>query len=77
MKKKIIGGIAVLAIAAVTAFNVSLSAQEDNISTISLANVEALARDESSETGSLYSNGSKYCCKRDSDRTCGAATCSF
>jgi hypothetical protein len=43
MKKKILGGIAVLAIAAVAALNVSFSAQSSNLSDISLANVEALA----------------------------------
>ncbi|WP_139785148.1 hypothetical protein [Parabacteroides sp. Marseille-P3160] len=43
MKKKIVGGIAVLAIAAVAAFNVNLNAQEERLSNISLANLEALA----------------------------------
>lgn len=43
MKKKIIGGIAVLAIAAVAAFNVNMNTQETNLSLLSLANVEALA----------------------------------
>lgn len=41
MKKQILGGITTLVIA-VAAFNVSLSAQEENLSTINLANVEAL-----------------------------------
>lgn len=50
MKKKIIGGIAVLTIAAAAAFNVSLNAQEENLSNISLANVEALADGESTPT---------------------------
>jgi hypothetical protein len=48
MKKKILGGIAVLAIAAVAAWNVGLSSQKnDGLSDIMLANVEALASGES------------------------------
>jgi len=43
MKKKILGSIAVLAIAALTAFNVSINSQENGLSDISLNNVEALA----------------------------------
>jgi hypothetical protein len=43
MKKKILGGIAVLAIAVVAAWNVNLSSQSNDLSDISLANVEALA----------------------------------
>lgn len=49
MKKKIVGGIAVLAIAAVAAFNVNLNAQEERLSNISLANLEALAQNENGE----------------------------
>ena len=43
MKKKIFGGIAVLAIAAVAVLNVNFSANNDNSSVCFLANVEALA----------------------------------
>jgi hypothetical protein len=43
MKKKIFGGIAVLAIAAVAVVNVNLNSQNNDLSDISLANVEALA----------------------------------
>jgi hypothetical protein len=43
MKKKILGGIVVVAIAAVAAWNVSLNSQSNDLSDISLANVEALA----------------------------------
>ncbi len=46
MKKKILGGIAVLAIAAIAAFNVNMNTQSSNLSDISLANVEALAQYE-------------------------------
>ncbi|MFR0677014.1 NVEALA domain-containing protein [Dysgonomonas mossii] len=55
MKKKIIGSITVMAIAAVAAFNINLSNPDKGLSNISLANVEALA---SSEGGSLCS---QYC----------------
>lgn len=46
MKKKIIGGLFVLAIAAVAAFNFNMSMSENQLSALSLANVEALAYDE-------------------------------
>jgi hypothetical protein len=46
MKKYIISGIAVLAIAAVAAWNVGLSSQKnDGLSDVMLANVEALAQE--------------------------------
>ena len=45
MKKKIFGGIAVLAIAAVAAWNVSVNKQTEGFSTIMLANVQALAQE--------------------------------
>jgi len=53
MKKKILGGIAVLAIVAVAAFNVNLN-QKSDMSLLGLANVEALAQ-ESSNGGSSCS----------------------
>ena len=43
MKKKIFGSLAVLIIAAITAFNVNINSQEEGLSDVSLANVEALA----------------------------------
>jgi hypothetical protein len=48
MKKKILGGIALLGIAAVAAWNVNLNSQSSDLSDVSLANVEALANGESS-----------------------------
>ncbi|GAB6008834.1 NVEALA domain-containing protein [Dysgonomonas reticulitermitis] len=45
MKKKIFGSLLVLAIAAVAAFNVNLNTQDSNLSTLALANVEALAQE--------------------------------
>ena len=49
MNKKVIGSIAVLAIAAMTAFNVNVNTQENGLSDISLDNVEALASESSEE----------------------------
>ena len=46
MKKKLFYGFAVLGIAVVVAFNMNLSSNGSGLSDISLANVEALARDE-------------------------------
>jgi len=43
MKKKIFGSIAVLVIAAMTAFNVNINSNDNGLSDVSLANVEALA----------------------------------
>jgi hypothetical protein len=53
MKKSIIGGIAVLAIAAVAIFNVNYNnSPGKNLSAVSLANVEALA--DESPGGEIY-----------------------
>jgi hypothetical protein len=49
MKKYILSGIAVLAVATVVALNVSLNSQSEELSDLSLANVEALANGESFE----------------------------
>ena len=46
MKKKILGGIAVVAIAITMALNVNFSAKNNNLSDLTLANVEALAQIE-------------------------------
>ncbi|MCY4778300.1 NVEALA domain-containing protein [Sphingobacterium sp. UT-1RO-CII-1] len=45
MKKKILGAVAVVAIAAVATFNMNIN-NNDELSAISLANVEALAMNE-------------------------------
>ncbi|WP_313381518.1 NVEALA domain-containing protein [Proteiniphilum saccharofermentans] len=45
MKKKILCGITVLAIAALAAFNLNLSSDENVVSSLTLANVEALAQE--------------------------------
>jgi hypothetical protein len=57
MKKKIFGGIALSAIAATAAWNVSLNSQSHNLSGFSLANAEALADGEY-----ISSNGAPYYC---------------
>jgi hypothetical protein len=64
MKTKIFGGIAVLAIAAVATWNVSvnISSERDKLSEISLANVEALAQ----EGGNARDCPGGYCSWRDS-----------
>ena len=53
MKKKIFGGIAVLAIAAVAALNLNFNTQSNDLSAINLANVEALASEAKDETGGI------------------------
>jgi len=57
MKKKIFGGIAVLAIAAVAAWNVNLDSKTNGMSDVKLVNVEALA-DETIANA----NSNIYCC---------------
>jgi len=60
MNRKILFGLAVLAIAVLATFNVTVSSKGDGLSDLSLANVEALARNEN--------NGS---CKWRSERMTG------
>jgi hypothetical protein len=78
--KKLFGSIAVLAIAAMAAFNMNINADENGLSNVSLDNVEALANETafesekcyqtvsySSELGDTYAKDAKYCgntCKR-------------
>jgi hypothetical protein len=49
MKKKIFGGIAVLAIAGLTVVNVSLNLKNSKLPDVIFANVEALAQNEAVE----------------------------
>jgi len=60
MKKKILGGLAVFAIAIVAAFNVNINMQDDGLSSISLDNVEALAGGEII-VGPLCAHVCTYC----------------
>lgn len=50
---------------------------ESELTGVALANVEALAQNENSSKGTLYSNaaGTKYCCCPGGSRTCAAAIC--
>jgi hypothetical protein len=48
MRKKFLSGSALLAIAAVAGWNVSINSQGDNLSDVSLANMEALAGENDS-----------------------------
>jgi hypothetical protein len=65
MKKKIFGGITVLAIAAVAAFNVNFSAQSNGLSDVSLTNVEALANENNcpnyGPTADRFWSNTLYC----------------
>jgi hypothetical protein len=54
MKKKILGGIALLAIAAVAAWNVDLNSQSNELSAVSLANVEALAQESKPSSCTIF-----------------------
>jgi hypothetical protein len=88
MKKfKILCGIAVIVIAVVAAFNVSIDNQKEILSSLALENVEALAGDDDStgtldddSTGTLMegtnSSGTKtiFCCCPGTN-TCGSSKC--
>ena len=79
MKKQIFGGIAIVAIAVAVALNVNMvNKKSDKTSLLALANVEALAQNESGgDKGTLYGNaaGDRYCCCPGSN-SCSAAGCS-
>ncbi|GAB6013572.1 NVEALA domain-containing protein [Viscerimonas tarda] len=70
MKKKIIGGLAILAIAAVTVLNVNLSSQKELLSDISLANVEALAQGEWGGWDNFWQGQGFYKDEREERRQC-------
>lgn len=50
MKKKLIIGFGAFAIAAIAAFNININTNNSDLSTLSLANVEALAQESSITT---------------------------
>ena len=60
MKKKIFGGIAVLAIAAVAALNLNFNTQSNDFSVVSLTNVEALAQYENADAKYEYRISGTY-----------------
>lgn len=77
--KKLFGVIAIAAIAA-AGWNFSQSQNEVELSDLALANVEALADNESDSKGTLYStepdkNGHTTNCCCPGDKTCGASAC--
>jgi hypothetical protein len=63
MKKKILGGIALLAIAVMAAWNVNLNSQSNELSTLSLKNLEVLAQEVTTDTGCPTGcvGGGDYC----------------
>ena len=77
MKKKIFGGITVLVIAIVAAWNVNFSSKTNWMSNVMLSNVEALAQ-ETAPSGLYYvlgcSNHNNYtmCGTTVTDQSCGA-----
>lgn len=79
MKTNILKAAFVVAIAMVGGINVFNAQKPEVLSDVAMANVEALADDETGETGTLYGNeaGTRFCCKPGSSRTCGAAPCPF
>lgn len=62
MKKKIFGGLSVLVIAVVAAFNVNLSLDysDSNLSSLALANLEALAQESGGGTNPESGLDTKY-----------------
>ncbi len=62
MKKKIILGVATLAIVTVATINVNMSKNDNQLSALGLANVEALATPETNTPGSNYSCSATYDC---------------
>jgi len=71
MKTKILGGIAIVAIAVTVSFNVTLSnKKQDNTSMLALANVEALAQSEGGASCTASAN-----CVHDG-KTTGSVGCS-
>jgi hypothetical protein len=83
MKNKILYGIAVMVIAVIAAFNVTLSLQKNNnLSDLSLANIEALADGENGNCPGNYCSYSNYgetcstCCPFGKSAICNALACS-
>jgi len=81
MKKKILGGIAVLVIVAVAVWNVNLSSQTKGMSNIMLANVEALAGESSDGSCKwkqvscgIFSGSYEACLTNGDGNTCSCGT---
>ena len=63
MKKKLFGGIAVVVIAAAMVLNVNFSAKNNDLSAISLANVEALTIGECIAVALCDVDPNYWCCE--------------
>ena len=76
MKKILLGGIAIVAIAVATALSVNVKSNDSGLSDLGVKNTEALAT-MSCGQGTLYGNASEtsFCCCPGSN-SCGAASCS-
>jgi len=61
MKKNIFVGVAVIAIAAVAAWNMNISSKPNGMSNVKLANIEALAEETTIVTVPCYSEQNKTC----------------
>lgn len=70
MKRKLLFGIVIMAIAALAAWNVNYGSQTKGMSNLSLANVEALAVPESGEAGVKY-------CRQASSPSSGSSPCGY
>lgn len=75
MKKKIVGVIAVVAIAAMAGYNVYSSQNDGKLSDLALANVEALASGESDYDSKIWERyyrpeGDGYNCTKGGSETC-------
>jgi hypothetical protein len=84
MKNKILGGIAVLAIAAVAVMNVSLGSKSNDLSAVSLANVEALAQESGNTVdcpggsctyANSYGESCSACCPSEKNPQCNSFGC--
>jgi hypothetical protein len=84
MKKKIVYGISVLAIAAAAAWNVSMNSQKNGLSDVMLANAEALAQEGGSVSscpggscswGDSHGNNCTACCPSEKNPSCSSFTC--
>jgi hypothetical protein len=83
MHKQILGGIAIIAITGIAVWNVNLSTNSNDLSTISLANIEALAEESGIANcpgGSCsYSNNfgasCSVCCPRGKNPRCNSWGC--
>ena len=63
MKKKILGGMVVLAIATVVLFNVNMGSRANSLSDVSVANIDALALDQFQLYDDFIVEATKaYCC---------------